>query len=59
MVEIYKRAEEESIIEFGNGSVRFDTNVMLKNKWYSFTYKAQQFAVRLGLDGVLEVVDIV
>lgn len=58
-MEIYKSAEEEGIVEFGKGSICFDTNVMLKNKWYSVTYKAQQFAVKLGLDGMLEVVDIV
>lgn len=57
-MEIYKTAEEEEIIEFGKGVVKFDTNGMLKNKWYSFVYKAQEFAVKLGLDGVLEVVDV-
>lgn len=57
-IEIYRTAEEEGIIEFGKGVVKFDINGMLKNKWYSFVYKAQQFVVRLGLNGVLEVVDI-
>lgn len=57
-MDIYKTAEEEGIIEFGKGIVKFDINGMLKNKWYSFVYKAQEFAVRLGLDGVLEVVDV-
>lgn len=57
-MEIYRTAEEEGIIKFSPNGIALEVNGMLKNKWYSYVYKAQKYAVRLDIHDLLEVVEI-
>lgn len=57
-MDIYKTAEEEGIITFMKDGIEFEVNGMLKNKWYSYVYKAQKYAVRLSINDILQIIEM-